>query len=292
MNKAAEVLLFAVSLAALPARPAVLRPALAKAVPSFPWPAPGQRHSPAAALSKPQLAAFWNSIAEELWGLPSEIGQYAFVQCWAGRVTLVATFSVNEWFNSVAVVDWDGVQTRVHQLPARYRYDLEQRIADVDGDGLIEIVAQELALHEGAATTKPVVWCRVFKARGDYTLEDVSRQNRAYFEKVIIPELDQLDAGLGERYEGADLVSAKAQVQFVRDKYRRMLYGEREAGFNNAVAWSHSAQRELQQLAIEALYDIGTKEAREELTRLSGVSDELVAGRARRALYVMDAGKR
>lgn len=70
-----------------------------------------------------------------------------------------------------------------------------------------------------------------------------------------------------------------------------MLYGEREAGLNNALNWSRTAQRELQRLAIRALQDIGTKEAREEIVRLSGISDGVVASAARHALYVMDAAR-
>lgn len=291
MNITAIILLFAVSLAAVPARPATVPTELPKAAPSFDWPAPGQGYRIASDVSRAQLSVFLGSVSEELWGIRAELGQFAFVPCWAGRATLVATYSINGWFNSVAVIDWDGMQTRVHQLPAWFKYDLDDRVVDVDGDGLVEIVTQELVLDQGGAATKPVAWHRVMKARADYTLEDVSARNRGYYEKVIIPELEDLDGKLADRYEGTALAEAKAQVQFVRDKYRRMLYGEREAGLKNALSWSQSAQRELQRLAIRALQDIGTKEAREQITRLSEVSDGVVASAARRALYVMDAAK-
>lgn len=285
------VLLLAVSLAAPATRPATVPTELAKTAPSFAWPAPDQEQRIAADVSRAQMSAFWESVSEELWGFRSELDEFAFVRCSANRATLVATFCVNGWSNSLAVVDWDGTQTRVHQFSAGFKHDLDDAIVDVDGDGLVEIVTHELVLDQGGASTKLVVWSQIFKARADYTLEDVSARNRAYYEKVIIPELEELDGKLADRYEGTGLAEAKAQVQFVRDKYRRMLYGEREAGLNNALNWSRTAQRELQRLAIRALQDIGTKEAREEIVRLSEVSDGVVASAARHALYVMDAAR-
>ncbi len=267
------------------------QPQKAMSRPPFAWPDAGKFSGVESPIAREQVDEFLTAVCSELWGFRAEARQFMFVQLAPGRATLIATLLGDRPIFDGVAVDWDGSLTVVRVFTAAPPYDLEKRVVDVDGDGLAEIVSQQLALGYEGAATKPVVWSQIFKARADYTLEDVSARNRAYYEKVIIPELEDFDGRLAGRYEGVDLVSAKAQVQFVRDKYRRMLNGEREAGLRNALAWSQSAQRELQRLAIRALQDIGTKEAREEIVRLSEGSDGVVASAAKLALYVMDAAK-
>jgi hypothetical protein len=276
----------------VPAQGQVDRVQVSKAVPFFTWPQAGQAVSVAEVASREQVGELLNAISDELWGTPVQIGRFAFARCWPGRATLVASYAVNGWSTSVAVVDWDGFRTLVHQLPAQGTYDLDKGLTDVDGDALAEIVTQTWALGYEGANTRPVVWKRILKMRADYTLEDVSIKNRAYFEARIIPQLDELDARLPSMYEGKDLKDALSQVQFVRDKYRRMLYGEAEAGLANARRWAQDSQWELQALAILAFEDIGTKEAREAITKLSISGSPVVAVRARDALRRMDLPKR
>jgi hypothetical protein len=263
-------------------------PEVSKVVPSFAWPRTEQGSNVDMRVAEEQASALLRTVSTELWGVRVELGQFAFARLWPDRITLVATFDASAWLNSVAALDWDGSRLHVHQWQAWQPYDLNEGVVDVDGDGLVEIVTRVLALGYEGANTKPIAWRAVFKARADYTFEDVSRKNRAYFESRVIPELDMQEAGLGSLYQGTELHDAMAQVQYVRDKYRRLLYGETEAGMENALRWAQDSQRELRILAIEAFRDIETMEAREAVIGLTQSPDRVVAARARDALRAMD----
>ena len=291
MRRFAGSLLYATVLLAVSACAQTVQVEVTDVKPNFAWPVPGRNARVDAPVTKEQMAEFLSAVSEELWGLPVRLGDFAFARMWPGRSPIVATYSASRFFISVAVVDWDGIRTLVHQLPAEWPYSLETELTDVDGDGLSEIITNTWALGYQGGSTKPIGWKRVLKARADYTFEDVSQRNRSYFEKRIIPELDQLNAKLDSKYEpGPDLEQARAGVQYVRDKYRRMLYGEREAGLQNAQAWLQSSDSDIRHMGANALADINTQAAREILSRLRYSSDLVIEHVADRVLDQPDSG--
>jgi len=259
----------------------------AKVRPAFAWPEAGQDARVGSSITKGQVEEFLTTAYAKLYASEAvKVQQFGFVRLWPGRATLVATIAGGrDMYFTLEAVDFDGSQSYVRFLPADPPYDLNAEVVDVDGDGVSEILTSKLAGGYQGASTKPVTWKRVLKARLDHSFEDVSIKNRAYYERRIIPELDITDSGLEERYTlGPDLDEAKAAVQLVRFKYRRMLYGEQNAGLETAQAWTVSPNSGIRRLAVEVLSDINTDAAREILTRVSYSNDRIVAGAAKRAL--------
>ena len=287
MRRFAGSLLYATVFLAVSACAQTVQVRVTDVKPNFAWPEPGQTPRVEAAVTVEQVTEYLSAVSEKLSSDPSvKVQQFTFARLSPGRATLVArTASSSEYYYYVTVVDWDGTSSYVRVLPANPPYDLETELSDIDGDWLCEIVTNNLALGYQGAFTKPIGWKQVLKARADYTFEDVSQRNRSYFEKRVIPELDQLNAKLDSKYEpGPNLEQARAGVQYVRDKYRRMLYGEREAGLQNAQAWLQSSDSDIRHMGANALADINTQAARDILSRLRYSSDLVIEHIADRVL--------
>jgi len=237
------------------------------------------------------------------------VGEFRFVRLQReGPLSLVATtdYSSRGLFWSVMVVELVGERFRVAGLASAPPHDLSKEIVDLDGDGVYEILTKLPAGgYQGAGTRCKIAVYRIYKMKGDGSLVDASSQFKDYYERIIIPELDRVKAGIeatpapqagdveldekGRRILEEDLVRGKAEVQFVFDKYQRMLHGQKFAGLEKALSWTGSQDRELQKLAIQTLEEIDHPASVQALFRLQKTGDFAVSRAAEAALTRMKA---
>jgi hypothetical protein len=245
----------------------------ATASPSFSWPEAGTGCLLEVLVSKVDVQNFLTAVYES-WDLPPvTVGQYGFAALSPGRPSLLATVDASGrgLFYSLAIANWDGSKVSVTVVEAHPPYDLPASVVDLDGDGLCEVISQELAGGYEGVRTKPIMWKKVLKSAASHSLSDVSLQNRWYFEQEVFPSLDALEAKLTALPDIGVLESEEiiAEFAFVRAKYRRALSGDASAGLDLGLQWAGSGNPKLQDLAVKTLADVPGRKARQALEQLA-----------------------
>jgi len=256
--------------------------------------------------NREEVALLLTSFARGDGGKQIAVEQFRFVPLRRdGPPSLIAVSDAGggKWFWSLQIVEPVGQLFRITGLDSAPPHDLHKELADLDGDGLYEIVTKNLAGGYQGARTRPIFVYRIYKAK-DSTISDASSEFRDYYEKTVIPELEHNSDRLKERLEAGlasidarspedlraqqevkeDLVAAKAEVQFVLDHYQRAVYRRKTAGLETALAWSQSPNSHLQLLAAQALEEMDHPVALLTLARLAKTGNLVVSGQATGAL--------
>jgi len=164
---------------------------------------------------------------------------------------------------------------------------LKHDIKDIDGDGSFEIITKNV-LAESTGHVTCVQWPRIYKWDGQgYT--EASRDFPEYYRKIVRnldTNLDQLSKVDLEELAKSDKMSKEelakwqqfriADVHVAQFKAKQLL-GEEKAGFDHAVQWSSSTERELRRNAVTVFAGIMDRKSRQYLQKLAKDSDSTVA---------------
>ncbi len=212
-------------------------------------------------------------------------------------------------FGRIQIVKCEGRECIMTGQGSDGPTNLGERIVDVDGDGIFEIVTRNFAGTYDGPLTRPIYIYFIRKLIGG-RLVDVSVQFPTYFRDHILPMMaaDRMEAqrALADYSKPADRNSQAVddrsregsghwkattysekvivELQYVQDEYHRRVLREKTAGLDNALRWARSDDPAIQQFAIQVLEPIDSSLAAAELDRLAHSPNATTAKRARDSL--------
>lgn len=236
--------------------------------------APPSTAEPFAALvEKEQVALFLTKLGNQE-DVDLKVGDFRKVDLNGdGREELVATvdYSGRELYNSVIVTWQEPEGPRVETITVWNMESLEGAIQDLDGDGKLEILTQEL-LTPYLGVRPYAVWTSVRSWTGKEYVEASSRFT-TFYENVILPALKEKLA----QFRQAEEKHSAEVTEVALYKVLRIVGQDREAGLQRALSWSSEPDALSRIYAVAVLRDIEGAAAVEALRRLTKDPDREVA---------------
>jgi hypothetical protein len=234
-----------------------------------------------------EVARFLNSFRGQEKEPTLRPQEFRFAPIERGRIGLAATVDASgrDLFYAVVVILPEGTRFRRTILPSAPPHFLAREVVDLTGDGIDEVITKEPVAGYQGAQTDPIFWWSIFEFRHGLP-KDVSASFPEFYQRVVLPDLgylEQLLALVRERDPRA-LRFQQAEVEFLRLKVRRKIFGEERAGLQEAIAWTETGDARLQELAIRALEEISGPQSLKKLEQLARSSDPLISQRANNAL--------
>jgi hypothetical protein len=253
------------------------------ASPGFHWPETLADIQTADKLPVEPLAAFLDELRPKD-APPLRIGEFRFAPMGDPSICLAATVdsSGRQIYFSVAVVCPDLRTTGSFQmtiLPSAPPHLLGAELADLDGDGALDLLAKELAGGYQDSQTLPIYWYSVFRVKNSVPRDVSADHQKFYGQRSLLPWLEFFSSLLGpaDSKPNGMAVEAPAEASFLRAKYDRRIAGKLRAGFEDALEWGNSDDPRLQMLAVETFIDIATPDATAELRKLGKARDRAVS---------------
>jgi hypothetical protein len=190
-----------------------------------------------------------------------------------GRPELVATvdYSGREFYNTLMVVWQEPKGPRVQTIAVWNMKSLEGAFKDLDGDGKLEILAQEL-LTPYLGVRPYAVWTSVRSLVGKEYIER-SSHFRPFYENAVLPAL-QKDL---EHFRQADEKQRAEVTEVALFKVLRSIGSDTRAGLQRAVSWAGEADPLSRIYAVAVLSDIDDRTAVETLSQLAEDPDREVS---------------
>jgi hypothetical protein len=170
-------------------------------------------------------------------------------------------------------------------------------IKDIDADRNFEIITRNV-LAESTAHVTCVEWPTIYKWNGRGYIE-ASKDFAEYYRKIVkdmdtglerLSEINLEELGKSDKRSKEELARWQqlrmADIQVGQFKARRLL-GQENAGFEQAVQWSTSSDRELRRNAITVFAGIGDRGSSQYLQKLARDRDSTVALAAEVALKAL-----
>lgn len=157
---------------------------------------------------------------------------------------------------SWTTIYWRESSGKFNAQALRGETSFKNGIRDLDGDGKKEIIIYsyiDLAGRRGANPTP--VWPQVYRLEGEKYVP-ASKDFIEFYKLEVLPKLDR---EIGKTPYPGDRVEAALEMQ--RDKIRRVLGLDRNAGLERAQNWAKSDDPELIEDAIDVFHDIPDHEA-------------------------------
>jgi len=196
------------------------------------------------------------------------VPQFIFSTFEQGRIDLVAHVD-RRGFHAIVVIRPEGKMFRHWLFTDDQAENLARDAADLDGDGVAELVTAPWAVGYEGAMTDPIYWYVIYKFR-DGQPRNVSASFPSLYRGLMLPWLDYLERifmGLDETDRAAYLYQLE-KIQYLRLKYRRQIVGEKLAGLTEALKWADSEKPNVQLLAVRTLQEIDDASSVAELQKL------------------------
>jgi len=253
-----------------------------RAAPGFRWPETLVDIRTADRLHLESLEAFLDEL-RPAGTPPLQVGEFRFAPMGDPSICLAATVDARgkQVYSSVAVVCPD-LQTGSFQmtvLPSAPPHLLAAELADLDGDGALDLLARDLAGGYRGSQILPIYWYSVFRVKNSVP-HDVSASHQEFYgQHSLLPWLGFFSGLLGPAGSkpGGMAAEVRAEVGFLRAKYDRRIAGKAHAGFEDALEWGNSGDPRLQMLAVETFADIAAPDATAELRKLEKARDPAVS---------------
>lgn len=231
---------------------------------------------------------------------PEDIGEYKWLDANNdGTLELfITTTSGRRFFNDLWIFISDNGHKRFLQHEHVWELDdLKTAFGDFEGDGLYELIAQIYLAGDGGLARPMAIWTAVYRWNGSKFERADQLYKDFYVEKL--PELESKIKSVEDEiaasymYENPDkwvLESRQnnehhlACVRILRDKILRTIGRDSNAGFQKALEWSRSDDKQMRIYAVFLFGDIFDKESRKQLEAMMKDRDESIANWARLAL--------
>jgi hypothetical protein len=208
-----------------------------------------------------------------------------------GRFYLVAITGGERFYWNTDIVTTQGQGFQYSEVEANSPFPLAMQLADLDGDGIDELVTAEWPAGYQGASTPPLYWYIVWRFR-DGIPYDASAQFPDFYRTFVLGQfsyVDQLLAKL-EPVDPSGVETPLAEIEYIRFKFQRAILGNKNAGLQEAIGWAESKNSALHIMGIWSLAEMPSPAAGEELTKLTksppGGSDLPKAALARRARLI------
>jgi hypothetical protein len=251
------------------------------------WPKTPSEIIRANSYPKEQIEGFVNALLAGTGGPSASCQEFRFVPMEASKVHLIATadFSGRGFYFWVLVISPQKGAYEYLDIQSDGPHFLAQEVIDINGDGLYEVVAKHLVGgYEGAATL-PVYWLSILKVQ-DGRVVDVSKMYPDFYKRIVLPEVSFMTNVLNSasRVGKGETSILLAEYRFVYARVQRRIFGQKNAGLEEAIQWSESKATKLQELAIDALREIENPLSVQKLKQLTLSQNPDVARRAKQAL--------
>ncbi len=259
--------------------------------PPFEWPGTAQDTARANRLEKAKIESFINSFDPRRDGIRFTVDDFRFARL-GQKVGLVASVDASGRDLAYALV---VIQPRPGTaegfwyivLPSSPPHLLAQEIVDLDGDGSDEIIARDVVGGYQGASTFPVYWDSILHLSENGTFADVSARFPRYYQSRFMPQVALISGMLSEvspQPRTGDLRWVLTELEYVRDKFERVINGRTEAGLDPALAWTEDADVRTAMLGIRVLGEIRTPRAISALNLLAASKNQGIAAAAKAEL--------
>jgi hypothetical protein len=266
----------------------------------FAWPQTTAASAPGTEVTHSQVLQLVKELFENDISPIYNIDQFRFVPLERGKISLVVVGdnTGRDFFNDIISIECAGTTCYVDSAPSDQPNDLSDQLIDPDGEGIYKMVTKRLVLGYQGAATKPIFTYSILKLKSGakYSpvsgkivvgpdLFDVTADYANYYTTSLLPKIERAKLGLEEKYgHGEGLAEARAAAEFAYDDYRRRILRDPKAGFQNAISWLDSTNREVQKLGISSLEAIDDNAAEQKLRELARSKDSEKAEEAKSAL--------
>jgi hypothetical protein len=230
------------------------------------------------------------SFLDSLRDITGKIQEFRFVPIEADRIALAATFDVNgRGFYAIEIVFPEGNKFRTTIFgSANDDHFLPMEVIDLDGDGFFEVLSKKTVLSYRGAGTDPIYWYDIYKFQSGVPHE-VDAKFPKFYGNGAQPHLGYISDLLYKAKEPKVFELQQAQIEFVRQKFNRKILGDKNAGLQEALKWAISANRYIQELAINTFQEIPCSESLKQLDRLSQSKDSNISLFVKSALKKLQA---
>jgi len=190
------------------------------------------------------------------------------------------------FYNTLRIVWADGAGFRVQDLGSWNLASLAETVADLDGDGKMELILpQELTPYLGS---RPMAtWRAVYRLDKNRRYKARSESFGTFYESRELPRIAK---DIEQTRTNADRLSERRVsdrilvLEIERDKLHRVLGDDPEAGLPSALEWATSSDPTRRLLAVGVLSDIRLPQAQQALKVLARDAHRDVGILAERAL--------
>jgi hypothetical protein len=249
-----------------------------RATPEFHWPETLADIQNADKLPVADLEAFLQKVSPV--GHPPGIGESRLGDRGICLAATVGAANMKRYFSiDIVCPDPRAPSFQWTQLQGDYSQSLGDQMLDLDADGTFEIITRELAGGYRGGRSLPIYWYTIYRVKNGVP-RDVSANYKGFYAARLLPWLDFFSHLLASNGSIPGDLATEVQVEtrFVRAKYDRRIMGKPKAGFEDAVEWSKSSDRDLQLLAVWTFGDIAGADATEELRKLEKAKNSAVSG--------------
>lgn len=260
----------------------------------FRWPATSEEAAELK-LSNKDVLKILNDVYGDNAAPLYAVETFTFVQLEPGKLYLVAAVdgSGRELFYGTNIAFCKSpqlcTQQDIYDAPP---HNYSEELVDLDGNGTKEIIAKHLAGGYEGGGSIPVFTYTIHKVI-DGKVTDVSDHYKAYYESTLLPKMKTDLARVRAQFtDKNDQQIIDAAGSIAQDDYRRRILKQRTAGLENARVWVRSANRRLQDYALQTLSQIDDPAADALLSETSKSDDEHMAMAAKRELEIRENVRR
>jgi hypothetical protein len=191
-------------------------------------------------------------------------------------------YSGRRFCNTVFLVRGGRTPAIIQELLVWNTPDLHGALRDIDNDGRDELVVlQALSSYEGARCIAAVPIVYTCSAR---SCVNTGTEHLGFFQQKLAEVESELASAPPLEQDDREEASC---LTMERDKLRRLLGVDSNAGRETAAKWLQSDNPRLRSKAVKTLADIGDRDSRERLEKAAKEADKDTAMEARQALERM-----
>jgi hypothetical protein len=192
-------------------------------------------------------------------------------------VTAIIVRKVKQGFTYERIGSWNPENFAGH--------DFSKEIVDLNGDGVMEIIAHETMTEYEGAVNPIAFWPSVLRSNGEKYLK-ADEEFPEFYKTRIIPELEKKIESVRTRDDLREIEKEEVSSYYYLPLFRaqRIIGADRKAGFSNAVRWINTGSERLKKNAIVVFEDVGDKDSVKYLQLLAADKDTIISEKAQRAL--------
>lgn len=261
---------------------------------SFQWPS-NSEEAAELKLNNADVLKVLNDIYGDNAAPAYAVDTFTFAQLEPGKLYLIAAVdgSGRALFYGTGIAYCKSPDTCTEQgIYDAPPHNYSEELVDLDGNGVKEIVAKDLAGGYEGYASMPVFTYKIYKVI-DGRATDVSLQYKAYYESALLPKMKADVARARAMFpdqKDQDIIDALAVL--AQDDYARRILKQPTAGIEHAKVWVHSGNRRLEDYALQTLSRIDSPESDAVLQDLTKSDKQSLAEAAAREIEIRESWRK